>query len=45
MSLNAGSDGNLDRCLEAFAMGGFDEPIDTEALTPGDVAGSILQRL
>ena len=36
---------NLDRCLEAFENDGLGAPIDTEGLTPTDVANSIMQRL
>jgi hypothetical protein len=36
---------NLDRCLAAFARGGFGEPIATDGCTPRDVAARILDRL
>ncbi len=31
----------LDRCLAAFARGGFGEPLDAEVLTPEELAGQI----
>ena len=36
---------NLDRCLEAFDSDAFGELIETEGLTPADVARSIMERL
>ncbi|HEX2576509.1 MAG TPA: hypothetical protein VHK88_09190 [Aquihabitans sp.] len=36
---------NLDRCLEAFADGGFGDPVATDGLAPDDVARSIVARL